>query len=99
MATKVTTMMKIMMVMVMMMSSLQLPYFMNELTLTELDMGSAMPQITAASRPEVNRRGSSSLFFFSLFLSSSLSVGYTQTHTIPHTHLLLFVQPNLRHYY
>lgn len=43
--------------MMMMMSSLQLPYFMNELTLTELDMGSAMPQITAASRPEVNRRG------------------------------------------
>ncbi|XP_075890794.1 testis-expressed protein 2 isoform X2 [Nelusetta ayraudi] len=38
-------------------SRIRLPYFMNELTLTELDMGSAMPQITAASRPEVNRRG------------------------------------------
>lgn len=37
--------------------SLQLPYFMNELTLTELDMGSSMPQITATSRPEVNHRG------------------------------------------
>lgn len=49
-------MMKIIM-MLMMMSSLQLPYFMNELTLTELHMGSAMPQITAASRPEVNHRG------------------------------------------
>uniref|UniRef100_A0A3B4GWU7 SMP-LTD domain-containing protein n=1 Tax=Pundamilia nyererei TaxID=303518 RepID=A0A3B4GWU7_9CICH len=36
---------------------LGLPYFMNELTLTELDMGSSMPQITATSRPEVNPRG------------------------------------------
>lgn len=36
---------------------LQLPYFMNELTLTELDMGCSMPHIATASRPEVNRRG------------------------------------------
>ncbi|XP_033963676.1 testis-expressed protein 2 isoform X4 [Pseudochaenichthys georgianus] len=38
-------------------SKIRLPYFMNELTLTELDMGSSMPQITATSRPEVNHRG------------------------------------------
>lgn len=30
---------------------------MNELTLTELDMGCSMPQITAASTPQVNHRG------------------------------------------
>uniref|UniRef100_A0A8C5N6M3 Testis-expressed protein 2-like n=1 Tax=Gouania willdenowi TaxID=441366 RepID=A0A8C5N6M3_GOUWI len=38
-------------------SKIKLPYFMNELTLNELDMGSSMPQITATSRPEVNHRG------------------------------------------
>ncbi|KAM9425882.1 testis-expressed protein 2 [Pholidichthys leucotaenia] len=38
-------------------SKIRLPYFMNELTLRELDMGCAMPQIIAASRPEVNHRG------------------------------------------
>ncbi|KAK5880941.1 hypothetical protein CesoFtcFv8_021798 [Champsocephalus esox] len=38
-------------------SKIRLPYFMNELTLTELDMGGSMPQITATSRPEVNHRG------------------------------------------
>uniref|UniRef100_A0A3Q0R3Y0 SMP-LTD domain-containing protein n=1 Tax=Amphilophus citrinellus TaxID=61819 RepID=A0A3Q0R3Y0_AMPCI len=38
-------------------SKIRLPYFMNELTLTELDMGSSMPQITATSSPEVNSRG------------------------------------------
>ncbi|XP_022598082.1 testis-expressed protein 2-like [Seriola dumerili] len=38
-------------------SKIRLPYFMNELTLTELDMGSSMPHITATSRPEVNHRG------------------------------------------
>ncbi|XP_074930558.1 LOW QUALITY PROTEIN: testis-expressed protein 2 [Archocentrus centrarchus] len=37
-------------------SKIRLPYFMNELTLTELDMGSSMPQITATSSPEVNSR-------------------------------------------
>ncbi|XP_023267414.1 testis-expressed protein 2-like, partial [Seriola lalandi dorsalis] len=37
-------------------SKIRLPYFMNELTLTELDMGSSMPHITATSRPEVNHR-------------------------------------------
>ncbi|XP_019902493.2 testis-expressed protein 2 isoform X1 [Esox lucius] len=36
---------------------IRLPYFMNELTLTELDMGSCLPQITSASRPVVNSRG------------------------------------------
>uniref|UniRef100_A0AAZ3SVB7 SMP-LTD domain-containing protein n=1 Tax=Oncorhynchus tshawytscha TaxID=74940 RepID=A0AAZ3SVB7_ONCTS len=38
-------------------SKIRLPYFMNELTLTELDMGSCLPQITSASRPVVNSRG------------------------------------------
>ncbi|XP_017274078.1 testis-expressed protein 2 [Kryptolebias marmoratus] len=38
-------------------SKIRLPYFMNELTLTELDMGCSMPHIIATSRPEVNHRG------------------------------------------
>ncbi|XP_053197089.1 testis-expressed protein 2 [Scomber japonicus] len=38
-------------------SKIRLPYFMNELTLTEMDMGSSMPQITVTSRPEVNHKG------------------------------------------
>ncbi|KAF1374117.1 hypothetical protein PFLUV_G00245930 [Perca fluviatilis] len=38
-------------------SKIRLPYFMNELTLTELDMGCSMPQISITSRPEVNHRG------------------------------------------
>nr|XP_019939049.1 PREDICTED: testis-expressed sequence 2 protein-like [Paralichthys olivaceus] len=38
-------------------SKIRLPYFMNELTLTELDMGCSMPHITACSKPEVNHRG------------------------------------------
>ncbi|KAM8836993.1 testis-expressed protein 2 isoform 2-T2 [Spinachia spinachia] len=38
-------------------SRIRLPYFMNELTLTELDMGGSMPQITSTSRPQVNHRG------------------------------------------
>ncbi|XP_069012081.1 testis-expressed protein 2 [Embiotoca jacksoni] len=48
-------------------SKIRLPYFMNELTLTELDMGCSMPQITATSRPEVNPRG----------LWLELQLGYT----------------------
>ncbi|XP_057682065.1 testis-expressed protein 2 isoform X1 [Corythoichthys intestinalis] len=38
-------------------SKIRLPYFMNELTLTELDMGFSIPQIISTSRPEVNHRG------------------------------------------
>ncbi|XP_035987990.1 testis-expressed protein 2 isoform X1 [Fundulus heteroclitus] len=38
-------------------SRIRLPYFMNELTLTELDMGRSVPQILAVSRPQVNHRG------------------------------------------
>ncbi|XP_077595841.1 testis-expressed protein 2 [Stigmatopora nigra] len=38
-------------------SKIRLPYFMNELTLTELDMGFSVPQIVSTSRPEVNHRG------------------------------------------
>ncbi|XP_078257574.1 testis-expressed protein 2 isoform X2 [Rhinoraja longicauda] len=38
-------------------SKIRLPYFMNELILTELDMGVAMPRICQASKPCVNYRG------------------------------------------
>ncbi|CAN9510792.1 unnamed protein product [Ophioblennius macclurei] len=38
-------------------SKIRLPYFMNELTLTELDMGSQTPRILGASKPSVNCRG------------------------------------------
>lgn len=36
---------------------LQLPYFMNELTLTELDMGVTIPKILKASKPYVDHQG------------------------------------------
>lgn len=35
----------------------QLPYFMNELTLTELDMGVSTPRILQASKPSVDHQG------------------------------------------
>lgn len=35
----------------------KLPYFMNELTLTELDMGMAIPKIHRASEPSVDYQG------------------------------------------
>ncbi|NXX02339.1 TEX2 protein, partial [Larus smithsonianus] len=38
-------------------SKIKLPYFMNELTLTELDMGTSIPSILSASSPTVNDRG------------------------------------------
>ncbi|KAM4583995.1 testis-expressed protein 2-like isoform 2-T4 [Odontesthes bonariensis] len=38
-------------------SKIRLPYFMNELTLTELDMGAATPRILGASAPYVDYRG------------------------------------------
>ncbi|KAI1896006.1 hypothetical protein AGOR_G00090360 [Albula goreensis] len=38
-------------------SKIRLPYFMNELTLTELDMGTSMPQVMSTSKPSVNNRG------------------------------------------
>lgn len=40
-------------------SLLQLPYFMNELTLTELDMGVAVPKILQAFKPYVDHQGNS----------------------------------------
>lgn len=36
---------------------LQLPYVMNELTLTELDMGFSIPKILQASAPTVDHQG------------------------------------------
>lgn len=36
---------------------LQLPYVMNELTLTELDMGFSIPKILHASAPSVDHQG------------------------------------------
>ncbi|XP_029997958.1 testis-expressed protein 2 isoform X2 [Sphaeramia orbicularis] len=38
-------------------SKIRLPYFMNELTLTELDMGSATPRILGASKPSIDYQG------------------------------------------
>ncbi|XP_044044567.1 testis-expressed protein 2-like [Siniperca chuatsi] len=38
-------------------SKIRLPYFMNELTLTELDMGSATPRVLGASKPSIDYRG------------------------------------------
>ncbi|KAG7246702.1 hypothetical protein CRUP_036162, partial [Coryphaenoides rupestris] len=37
-------------------SKIRLPYFMNELTLTELDMGFAIPKILQASRSSVDHQ-------------------------------------------
>ncbi|XP_072539528.1 testis-expressed protein 2-like isoform X2 [Salminus brasiliensis] len=38
-------------------SKIKLPYFMNELTLTELDMGVSTPRILCASQPSVDHQG------------------------------------------
>lgn len=38
-------------------SKIRLPYFMNELTLTELDMGLATPKVLRASKPSIDYRG------------------------------------------
>lgn len=38
-------------------SKIRLPYFMNELTLTELDMGSSTPRILGGSKPYVDYQG------------------------------------------
>ncbi|XP_048408300.2 testis-expressed protein 2 isoform X1 [Stegostoma tigrinum] len=38
-------------------SKIRLPYFMNELTLTELDMGTLLPVVTHSSSPSVNQKG------------------------------------------
>uniref|UniRef100_UPI0037E79B39 testis-expressed protein 2-like isoform X2 n=1 Tax=Semicossyphus pulcher TaxID=241346 RepID=UPI0037E79B39 len=48
-------------------SKIRLPYFMNELTLTELDMGSVTPRILGASKPSIDYRG----LWFDLELSYS----------------------------
>ncbi|TRY96683.1 hypothetical protein DNTS_035015 [Danionella cerebrum] len=49
-------------------SKIRLPYFMNELTLTELDMGLSIPRILSSSKPSVDHRGKKTL---SLFVCSS----------------------------
>ncbi|NXO31757.1 TEX2 protein, partial [Cisticola juncidis] len=38
-------------------SKIKLPYFMNELALTELDMGTSIPSVLSASNPSINERG------------------------------------------
>ncbi|XP_062914944.1 testis-expressed protein 2 isoform X1 [Mobula hypostoma] len=38
-------------------SKIRLPYFMNELTLTDLDLGTLLPVIIRTSSPSVNQRG------------------------------------------
>uniref|UniRef100_A0A8C5GEI3 Testis-expressed protein 2-like n=1 Tax=Gouania willdenowi TaxID=441366 RepID=A0A8C5GEI3_GOUWI len=36
---------------------IKLPYFMNELTLTDLDMGACLPRVLSTSKPTLDRRG------------------------------------------
>ncbi|MEQ2227779.1 hypothetical protein ILYODFUR_001832 [Ilyodon furcidens] len=38
-------------------SKIKFPYFMNELTLADLDMGSCLPQVLTTSKPTLDRRG------------------------------------------
>ncbi|XP_078125778.1 testis-expressed protein 2-like [Sander vitreus] len=38
-------------------SKIKLPYFMNELTLADLDMGTCLPQVLSTSTPILDRRG------------------------------------------
>ncbi|XP_068434276.1 testis-expressed protein 2-like [Clinocottus analis] len=38
-------------------SKIKLPYFMNELTLADLDMGTCLPQVLSTSTPTLDRRG------------------------------------------
>ncbi|NWR24377.1 TEX2 protein, partial [Emberiza fucata] len=38
-------------------SKIKLPYFMDELALTELDMGTSIPSVLSASSPTINERG------------------------------------------
>ncbi|XP_019350069.2 testis-expressed protein 2 [Alligator mississippiensis] len=38
-------------------SKIKLPYFMNELALTELDMGTSIPLVLSAANPTIDRRG------------------------------------------
>ncbi|XP_041940950.1 testis-expressed protein 2-like [Alosa sapidissima] len=38
-------------------TKIRLPYFMNELTLAELDMGTCLPQVLSTSKPSVDHRG------------------------------------------
>nr|XP_040048022.1 testis-expressed protein 2-like isoform X2 [Gasterosteus aculeatus aculeatus] len=38
-------------------SKIKLPYFMNELTLADLDMGTCLPQVLSTSTPKLDRRG------------------------------------------
>ncbi|NXH09584.1 TEX2 protein, partial [Bucco capensis] len=38
-------------------SKIKLPYFMNELRLTELDMGTSIPSVLSASNPTINEQG------------------------------------------
>ncbi|XP_055079703.1 testis-expressed protein 2-like [Periophthalmus magnuspinnatus] len=38
-------------------SKIKLPYFMNELKLADLDMGTCLPQVISTSKPSLDRRG------------------------------------------
>ncbi|KAM3598818.1 uncharacterized protein V6R79_022997 [Siganus canaliculatus] len=38
-------------------SKIKLPYFMNELTLADLDMGTCLPQVLSTSKPSLDSRG------------------------------------------
>ncbi|TNM86268.1 hypothetical protein fugu_008539 [Takifugu bimaculatus] len=58
-------------------SKIRLPYFMNELTLTELDMGSATPRILKASEPSIDYRGKRQTLPTRRRLWFSLDVSYS----------------------
>lgn len=57
----------------------QLPYFMNELTLTELDMGFATPRILGASKPSIDYRGKRELNNSGIHINA-----HTHTHSVTH---------------
>nr|DBA19292.1 TPA: hypothetical protein GDO54_015153 [Pyxicephalus adspersus] len=67
-------------------TKIKLPNFMNELTLTELDMGTSFPQILSTSNPSVNERGKSMMPRARIFTDSdeeSSSAGSSEDEEIP----------------
>uniref|UniRef100_A0A3B5A1D4 SMP-LTD domain-containing protein n=1 Tax=Stegastes partitus TaxID=144197 RepID=A0A3B5A1D4_9TELE len=61
-------------------SKIKLPYFMNELTLADLDMGTCLPQVLSTSKPTLDSRGTalalicqSSAFFLSYYTAGAVT--------------------------
>uniref|UniRef100_A0A665WEV5 SMP-LTD domain-containing protein n=1 Tax=Echeneis naucrates TaxID=173247 RepID=A0A665WEV5_ECHNA len=46
-------------------SKIKLPYFMNELTLADLDMGTCLPQVLNTSKPTLDHRDQAMISFIS----------------------------------